>query len=61
LVVAPMPFAPFMNLPRESARRLNSHLIVVLVARQADCPWMFAQLDRDWSSIHMSQGAPSFS
>lgn len=52
MVVADMPFEPFLNLLRSSAKRLHFHLIVILVAREADCRWAFAQLDKDWSSLH---------
>jgi len=56
MVVAPMPLGPFLHLLHQSARRLNSQLIVVLIAREADCPWLFAEIDRDWASIHDSTG-----
>src|ERR1700688_635047 len=47
-----MPFAPFLKLLRESARRLHSHVIMILVAREADCPWVFAEIGCAWSWLH---------
>jgi hypothetical protein len=56
MVVAPIPLGPFLDLLHQSARRLSTHLIVILIAREADCPWLFAEIDRDWASIHDSTG-----
>lgn len=52
MIVADMPFSPFLNLLRISAKKLNFHLIAILVAREADCRWAFEQLEKDWSSLH---------
>lgn len=52
MVVASMPLGPFLALLRKSMERLKSHLIVILVAREADCQWIFAEIERDWASIH---------
>jgi hypothetical protein len=52
MIIADMPFEPFLNLLRTSAKKLNYHLIAILVAREADCRWAFDQLEKDWASLH---------
>ena len=52
MIVADMPFGPFLSLLRASARNLDFDLIAILIAREADCRWAFDQLERDWASLH---------
>ena len=39
MLVADMPFAPFLKFLRKCAKKLEFSLIVILVAREADCRW----------------------
>jgi hypothetical protein len=52
MIVAEMPFDEFLGLLRRSGKECGFGLLALLIAREADCSQYFAELERDWTSLH---------
>lgn len=47
-----MPFEPFVHMLRICGRERGFSLMAIFVARHADCPWAFEEINQSWSSLH---------
>jgi hypothetical protein len=52
MIIAKLPFGQFIELLRRSGRDQGFIFLVIFIAREADCPEIFRQLERTWSSLH---------
>jgi len=52
MIIAELPFKWFNSILQTSAEKLGFELIIYLVARNADTPWLFNEIQENWSSLH---------
>ncbi|PSB07130.1 hypothetical protein C7B62_20900, partial [Pleurocapsa sp. CCALA 161] len=57
MIVAELPFKDFLELLRRGGREQGFIFLVIFVAREADCPQMFRQIEKTWSSLHDLTGS----
>lgn len=52
MLISKLPFEKFLSLLRESGKEQGFVLLVMFIAREADCPHIFDQLESSWASLH---------
>jgi hypothetical protein len=57
MIIAELPFREFDSLLKIWAKKKHFELIVYLVARNADTPKLFEEIERNWSAIHDVTGS----
>lgn len=57
MIIAKLPFEKFLKLLRISGREQGFIFLIIFIAREADCPQVFKQLERTWSSLHDLTGS----
>jgi len=57
MIVAKLPFKHFLELLRRSGRERGFIFLVIFIAREADCPQIFRQIERTWASLHDLTGS----
>ena len=52
MIRARLPLPEFLDVLRLAGTRAGRHMLMAFVAREADCPHLFAEIARFWSSLH---------
>lgn len=57
MIVAELPFNPFIQMLRRCGAKQGFSLMAIFIARHAECSWAFDEINRSWSSLHDVTGS----